>query len=223
MSYVAAYGGTIAKFDASGNWHGTLEDPRAQQGIQHFVDLVKRYNHGDLTVNEQHQSDVLGKQKAGVIYGNGWEAAGAATAPGGDPALKDALRVAAFPGPNSQPLPSFIGGSDLAITAKSRLADPAKAWVRLFTSTRSEALLASKNILPNNLTQLDPLKSRPETAAAASSVPNAWFVPLAPGWAQVEKQKVLETMLGSILAGTAVDQATKAADGQINQLINNQQ
>lgn len=33
---------------------------------------------------------------------------------------------------------------------------------------------------------------------------------------------MLETMLTSILAGTAVSQATMAADAQINQLINNQ-
>ncbi|MFE9422895.1 extracellular solute-binding protein [Kitasatospora sp. NPDC006697] len=222
MSYVAAYGGTIAKFDSAGNWHGTLEDPKAEQGIQHFVDLVKRYNHGDLTVNELHQSDVLGKQKAAVIYGNGWEAGNASGMAGADPSLKDGLKVAAFPGPNGQPLPSFIGGSDLAITAKSQAADVARTWVKLFTSTKSEALLAGKDILPNNLNQLDPLKVKPETAAAANSVPDAWFTPLAPGWAQVEKQNVLVNMLNSILAGKPVDDAAKAADQQINQLINNQ-
>ncbi|WP_329572489.1 extracellular solute-binding protein [Kitasatospora sp. NBC_01266] len=222
MSYVAAYGGTIARYDSAGNWHGTLEDPRAQQGIQHFVDLVKRYNHGDLTANELHQSDVLGKQEAGVIYGNGWEATSAVTAPAGNPALQGSLQPAIFPGPNGQPLPSFIGGSDLAITAKSQVTAAATAWIKLFTSAKSEALLASKNILPNNLAQLDPLKSNPATAAAASAVPNAWFTPVAPGWAAIEKKGVLVTMLNAILAGQSVDQATKAADAQINQLINTQ-
>lgn len=221
MSYVAAYGGTIARFDSTGSWHGTLEDPKSQQGISHFIDLVKRYNHGDLTVNELHQSDVLGKQQAAAIYGNAWEATSAVTPPGGDPALKDSLKVAAFPGPNGKPLPSFIGGSDLAITAKTQVSGPATAWVKLFTSAKSEALLASKNILPNNLTQLDPLRYKPATAAAANSVPDAWFTPVAPGWGAVEKKNVLGDMLGAILAGQSVDQATKAADAQINQLINN--
>ncbi|MGF1427769.1 extracellular solute-binding protein [Kitasatospora sp. LaBMicrA B282] len=221
MSYVAAYGGTIARFDSTGNWHGTLEDPRSQQGIQHFVDLVKRYNHGDLTVNELHQSDVLGKQHAAVIYGNGWEATSAATAPAGDPALADVLKPAIFPGPNGKPLPSFIGGSDLAITARTQSGEAAKEWIKLFTSAKSEALLASKNTLPNNLKQLDPLKGKPETAAAANAVPEAWFTPLAPGWAAVEKQNVLVNMLNAILAGQSVDQATRAADAQIDKLINN--
>ncbi|GAA1229703.1 sugar ABC transporter substrate-binding protein [Kitasatospora nipponensis] len=221
MSYVAAYGGTIARFDTSGNWHGTLEDPRSQQGISHFVELVKAYNHGDLTVNELHQSDVLGKQKAAVIYGNGWESASASTAPGGDPALKDVLKVAGMPGPGGKPLPSFIGGSDLGITAKSPNAELAKYWIKLFTSNKSEQLLADKDILPNNLVQLDPLKYKPQTAAAANAVVDSWFTPLAPGWGAVEKQNVLVNMLNAVLAGKSVDEATKAADAQIDQLINN--
>ncbi|PYC61506.1 sugar transporter, partial [Micromonospora arborensis] len=69
---------------------------------------------------------------------------------------------------------------------------------------------------------LDALKYKPETAAAANAVPDAWFTPLAPGWAQVEKQNVLVNMLSSILAGKPVDEVTKAADAQINQLINTQ-
>ncbi len=221
MSYVAAYGGTIARFDSTGNWHGALEDPKAQQGIQHFVDLVRAYNHNDLTVNELHQSDVIGKQKAAIVYGNGWEAASATTAPNGDPALKDVLKVAGMPGPNGKPLPSFIGGSDLAVTAKSQVPALAKEWIKLFTSTKSEQGLADKDILPNNLKQLSQLKFKPETAAAANAVPDAWFTPIAPGWAQVEKQNVLANMLNSILAGKSVAEATKTADGQIDQLINN--
>ena len=221
MSYVAAYGGAIARFDSSGNWHGTLEDPKSQQGIEHFVELVKKYNHGDLTVNELHQSDVLGKQQTALIYGNGWEATNATTAPAGDPSLTSVLKVAGMPGPNGKPLPSFIGGSDLAITAKSKAADLAKAWIRLFTSAKSEQVLADKNILPNNLTQLEPLKNKPQTAAAANAVPDAWFTPIAPGWSAVEKQNVLPGMLSAILAGTSVADATKAADDRIDQLINN--
>lgn len=220
MSYVAAYGGTIARFDSSGNWHGALEEPKAQQGIQHFIDLVRSYNHSDLTVNELHQSDVLGKKKAAAIYGNGWEAAGAATAPAGDPSLKDVLKVATMPGPNGKPLPSFIGGSDLAVTAKSQVPDLAKEWIKLFTDNKIEQGLADKNILPNNLKQLAPLKFKPETAAAANAVPDAWFTPIAPGWGAIEKQNVLVNMLDSILGGKSVADAAKIADDQINQLIN---
>lgn len=221
-SYVAAYGGSIAKFDSSGNWHGTLHDPKSQQGISHFVDLVRKYNKGDLTVNEQNQYEAMARGRAAAFYGNGYEAA-SVVAPGtGDPSLKDAVKLATMPGPDGKPLPTFIGGSDLAVTAKSQQTALATDWVRMFTSGKSEQALADKDILPNNLTQLAPLKGKPSTAAAANAVPDAWFTPLAPGWGAVEKQKILPDMLTAILKGKSVDQATKEADAAIDQLINTQ-
>jgi N,N'-diacetylchitobiose transport system substrate-binding protein len=221
MSYVAAYGGAIARFDNGGRWHGTLNEAKAQQGIAHFVDLVKTYNHGDLKVNELNQAAVLGKHRTAMLYGNGWEASAALDPLSGDPKLKDVVKVAGMPGPNGKPLPSFIGGSDLAVTAKSPVQELAKDWVRMFTSTKSEQALVDKDTLPNNLTQLAPLKDKPATAAAANAVPDAWFTPLAPGWSAIEKQNVLVDMLDAIFAGASVDKATKDADARIDQLINN--
>ncbi|RAJ41359.1 N,N'-diacetylchitobiose transport system substrate-binding protein [Kitasatospora sp. SolWspMP-SS2h] len=222
MSYVTAYGGSIAKFDSAGTWHGTLHDAKSQQGLQHFVDLVKKYNKsGDYKVNEADQAKVLGHEKAGLIYANGWEQS-VATAPiTGTPALQDSLRIAAMPGPNGKPLPSFIGGSDLAVTAKSQNSEAAADWVRMFTSSKSEQVLADKDTLPNNLVQLAPLKDKPATSAAANAVQDAWFTPLAPGWGAIEKQNVLVDMLNAVFAGKSVEEATKEADARIDQLINN--
>ncbi|MFE2411021.1 extracellular solute-binding protein [Kitasatospora sp. NPDC059408] len=221
MSYVAAAGGSIAKFDSSGNWHGTLHDAKSQQGIAHFADLVRKYNKGDLSANEQNQYESMARGRTAAFYGNGYEAA-SVIAPGtGDPTLKDAVKVATMPGPDGKPLPTFIGGSDLAVTAKSPQVALAADWIRMFTGTKSQQALADKDILPNNLTQLNPLKSRPNTAAAANAVPDAWFTPLAPGWGAVEKQKIIPDMLTAILKGKSVDQATKDADAAIDQLINN--
>ncbi|WP_371479595.1 extracellular solute-binding protein [Kitasatospora sp. NBC_00315] len=220
MSYVSAFGGSIARFDSAGNWHGTLSTPESQKGIQYFADLVKKYNHGDLTVNESGQATVLARKHAAVMYGNGWEAGSAVAPVTGEPTLKDSVKVATMPGPNGKPLPSFIGGSDLAVTSKSPVQALAADWIRMFTSTKSEQVLADKDILPNNLVQLDPLKNKPATAAAANAVPDAWFTPLAPGWGAIEKQNVLVDMLNSIMGGKSVDQATKEADAQIDQLIN---
>ncbi|MEU1505003.1 extracellular solute-binding protein [Kitasatospora sp. NPDC005748] len=223
MSYVSAYGGAIARFDSAGNWHGTLSDPKSQQGLNHFVDLVRKYNKGDLAVNEQNQFEAMARGHAGAFYGNGYEASSVTAPVTGDPTLKDAVKLATMPGPGGKPLPTFIGGSDLAVTAKSPSAALATDWVRMFTSTKSQQALADKDILPNNLTQLNPLKSKPATAAAANAVPDAWFTPLAPGWGAIEKQKILPDMLTAILKGNKpVDQAAKEADAAIDQLINKQ-
>lgn len=222
MSYVAAYDGKIATYDEGAKeWKGSLSSPEAQKGIQHFIDLVKKYNKADQTKDEQDHANVMANEKAALIYGNGWESGSVIDGKNnGNPKLEGKILTAGMPGPNGKALPSFIGGSDLAITEKSKVQDLASDWVSLFTSEKSMEVLAGKNILPNNEKQLEPLKAKPETAPIANAVPDAWFTPIAPGWTSIEKEEVLENMLLSILKGDSVADATKEADAKINELIN---
>lgn len=222
MSYVAAYDGAIATYDEGAKeWKGSLSTPEAQKGIQHFIDLVKKYNKADQTKDEQDHANVMANEKAALIYGNGWESGSVIDGKNnGNPKLEGKILTAGMPGPNGKALPSFIGGSDLAITEKSKVQDLAEDWVSMFTSEKSMEVLAGKNILPNNEKQLEPLKAKPETAPIANAVPDAWFTPIAPGWTSIEKEEVLENMLLSILKGDSVADATKAADSKINELIN---
>ncbi|MFD9289803.1 sugar ABC transporter substrate-binding protein [Streptomyces sp. NPDC060030] len=222
MSYVAGYGGSIAEYDEGAKeWKGNLSAPESQKGIEHFVNLVKKYNKADQTKDEQDHANVMANEKAALIYGNGWEAGSVVDgANNGNPKLEGKIGTAGMPGPNGKALPSFIGGSDLAVTAKSKVTDLGEEWVSLFTSEKSQEVLTAKNILPNNEKQLEPLKSKPETAAVANAVPDAWFTPIAPGWTSIEKEEVLENMLLEILKGASVADAAKKADGKINELIN---
>jgi N,N'-diacetylchitobiose transport system substrate-binding protein len=222
MSYVAAYDGKIAEYDeGSKEWKASLSSPEAQKGIEHFINLVKKYNKADQTKDEQDHANVMANEKAALIYGNGWESGSVVDGENnGNPKLEGKIATAGMPGPNGKALPSFIGGSDLAVVSKSKVTDLAQEWISLFTSEKSMEVLTSKNILPNNTKQLEPLKAKPETAAIAGAVPDAWFTPIAPGWTSIEKEEVLENMLLSILKGDSVEKATKAADAKINELIN---
>lgn len=224
MSYVAAYGGSIAEYDeGSGQWRGTLSTPEAQAGIAHYVDLVRTYNKGDQTKDEEDHALAMAQEKSALIYGNGWEAGVVVHGEEGNPELEGTVKVAGMPGPEGAALPSFIGGSDLAIINKSDVKDLAAEWVRIFTSEESMEILVSKDTLPNNTKQLEPLKSNPNTAPMANAVPDAWFTPIAPGWTAIESQGVLENMLLDVLRGTSVEEATAAADAQIDELINSEQ
>ncbi len=70
MSYVAAYGGQIATYDeGSKEWKSALSTPEAQKGLEHFVNLVKKYNKADQTKDEQDHANVMANEKAAVIYG----------------------------------------------------------------------------------------------------------------------------------------------------------
>ncbi|MDK1476679.1 sugar ABC transporter substrate-binding protein [Streptomyces sp. 549] len=223
MSYVAAYGGQIAEYDEGAKeWKATLSTPEAQKGLEHFVDLVNTYNNADKTKDEQDHANVMANEKAALIYGNGWEAGSVVEGESGNPKLEGKIATAGMPGPNGKALPSFIGGSDLAIIEKSKVKDLGEEWVSMFTSEKSMEVLVSKNILPNNTKQLEPLKDKPETAPIANAVPDAWFTPIAPGWTAIEKQLILPNMLNDIIKGGSVKDATEKADKQINELINNE-
>ncbi|MEV1044998.1 sugar ABC transporter substrate-binding protein [Streptomyces sp. NPDC049916] len=223
MSYVTAFGGEIATYDeGSKEWKGALSTPEAQQGITHFVDLVKKFNKADQTKDEQDHANVMANEKAAVIYGQAWEAGSVTEGQNGNKELTGKIATAGMPGPNGKALPSFIGGSDLATISKSKVQDLGEDWISIFTNAKNMEALAAKNILPNNEKQLEPLKTKPETAAIANAVPDAWFTPIAPGWASIEKEEILENMLLAILKGGSVADATKKADDEINALINKQ-
>ena len=93
-----------------------------------------------------------------------------------------------------QPMPGFLGGSDLAVPAQSANQAAAVAWIADYTDTTSEQALAAKGNIPNATNLLS--NSVNDRAAARS-----WFVPQAVNWVDVENGNILKTMLSSFLTG----------------------
>jgi N,N'-diacetylchitobiose transport system substrate-binding protein len=223
MSWVYANQGTIATQDSSGKWTAQLEQPAAVQGLQNWVDVVKKYSKADVTKDESDQAGVFGQgAEAGMFYGNTWEQ-GAAEQVKKDPndansALVDTKvkgKLAAAPMPG---IPSFLGGSNLGVTAKSSNSALAAQWVKYFTDSTSMDGLIKANALPNSTALLDKAASEnPSLTAAAAAAKTSWFPPNSGKWADVEKANVLPQMLTDILTNKkSVADATKWADQQIN-------
>ncbi len=79
------------------------------------------------------------------------------------------------------------------------------------------ALVNDAKVIPNTTSLLSLLGDN----AFAKAASNSWFVPTAKNWADVESQNILQTMLANILGGKqSIADATKAADAQINQILN---
>jgi N,N'-diacetylchitobiose transport system substrate-binding protein len=113
-----------------------------------------------------------------------------------------------------QPMPGFLGGSDLAVPAQSPNKAAAIAWIAAFTSTASEKALQAKGNIPN-ATNL--LTNAVNDRAAARS----WFVPQAAHWVDVENGNILKTMLAQLLTGRlSVKQAATVASDNIAQTLN---
>jgi N,N'-diacetylchitobiose transport system substrate-binding protein len=221
MSFVFDAGGAIAK-EEGGQWKASLSSPESLKGLNEFKTVLDTYMHGDKTKDEADRYIVYGQGKSGMIFAPAWEGATAAD-PKNDKTgkLKGNVENFVMPGPSGKNLPVFLGGSDLAVPVKSDAQDVAAEWINAFTGASGQKGLMAKGNLPNNKTDLATLKNDPATAVPATAAESSWFVPMAPGWGQVEKAQVLQTMLQSIATGKkSVEEAAKDADAAIDKVIN---
>jgi N,N'-diacetylchitobiose transport system substrate-binding protein len=221
MSFVYDAGGSIAE-DNGGTFKANLSSPASIKGLNEYKSVLDKYMKGDKTKDESDRYLVYGQGKAGMIFGAAWEG-GATEDPKVDKTgqLKGNLENFVMPGPSGKNMPVFLGGSDLAVPVKSKAQATAGEWIDALTNAQGQKGLMGKGNLPNNKTDLATLKSDPATVVPATAAESSWFVPMAPGWGQVEKAQVLQTMLQSIATGKqSVEAAAKTADSAIDKVIN---
>ena len=224
MSFVYDFGGRIA-VNAGGKWKGALNSKQAIAGLTALKATVKAQSRANKTGDEANpqQALVFAKGKVGSFIGNGWEWPYALDPKVGNPAL--APSVGAYPMPShikGRFMPSFLGGSDLAIPITSQNVTMAADWIKAFTSTESERNLATQGKVIANTTTLAAINaSNPQLAPFARAAKFSWFVPTTPNWANVENADVLQNMLVSIFTGRAsVQKAANSASSQITRILN---
>jgi len=208
MSFVADYGGKIA-MTRKGKWVGTLDRPAALAGLAAYKRFFDGTSRAQKTTDEAHPQpyDVMAQGNAASTYGPGWF-----TCCVGDYKSK----VAQFVMPShvkGQPIPGFLGGSDLAVPVGANKA-AAAAWISAFTDNASMTALRAKGNIPNTTSLLG--SSVNERAARKS-----WFVPTSKNWINVENGNVLRTMLARILTGkSSIKDAASVASDNITFTLN---
>ncbi len=230
MAWVYGEGGAIANKGSDGKWTGALSESKALAGLTKWADLQKKYSKGDPTKDENDQDAIYSQGNAAFLYGNGWELGAVqkvkqdpndANSPLVDTAV--AGKVAAIPLPGAtagKGLPSFLGGSAIAVSGKSTQKELAQEWIKIFTDSKSQEGLIAKGALPNATSLLDAAAAQPGNEATALAAKNSWFVPMAPKWADVESGNVLQQMLRDIATGSkSVSDAAKWADGEITKIL----
>jgi N,N'-diacetylchitobiose transport system substrate-binding protein len=201
MSFVYDYGGKIA-ITSKGKWIGTLDRPKAIAGLTAFKNFFNAASRASKTTDEARPQpyDVYAQGNAASMYGAGWF-----TCCVGDYKASTAQFV--MPSrTKGQPIPGFLGGSDLAVPIGGDKAKGA-AWIRAFTDNTSMTALRAKGNIPNTTSLLG--ASVNERAARRS-----WFVPAAKHWVNVENGNILRTMLARILTNkmSVKDAAAVASD-----------
>jgi N,N'-diacetylchitobiose transport system substrate-binding protein len=209
MSFVYDFGGQIAVL-RNGKWVGTLNQPKALAGLAAFKAFYNAASRASRTTLETRPNpyDVYAKGNAASMLGPAWFSCCV-----GD---KYKAQTAQFVMPSrtkGQPMPGFLGGSDLAVPIG---ADKAKAaaWIKAFTDNASMTALRAKGNIPNTTSLLG--SSVNERAAKRS-----WFVPTAKHWVNVENGNILRTMLKRILTNqNTIKQAADIASDNIEFTLN---
>ncbi|HZR94480.1 MAG TPA: extracellular solute-binding protein [Gaiellaceae bacterium] len=210
MSFVYDYGGSIAK-TKGGKWLGNLDSPQSIAGLTAFKKFFLAGSKASKTSDETHPApyDVYAQGSAASIIGPGWFSCCVGN--------KYKASTAQFVMPShtkGQPMPGFLGGSDLAVPAPSKNVALAADWIKDFTSTDAQRSLQAKGNIPNATNLLG--TSVNERAAARS-----WFVPAAKHWVDVENGNILRNMLAQILTGKlTVKQAAASASDNITSVLN---
>jgi N,N'-diacetylchitobiose transport system substrate-binding protein len=225
MSFVYDYGGSIAQF-RNGRWVGTLDSPQAIAALTKVKSIVGRYSKASKTGDEANpfQAVVFGQGKVGSIIANGWEWGLALDKAKYSSKLRES-QLGAYPMPSRTKgkfMPTFLGGSDLAIPVQSRNRSLALDWIKTFTNTRSMTQLATEGKVVPNTTSLLRLHSRsPSLAPFARAAQTSWFVPTAKNWVNVENARTIRTMLVRIFSGRhSVRSAAQRASREITTILN---
>jgi len=208
MSFVYDYGGKIA-ITRKGKWVGMLDKPAALAGLAAYKRFFDASSRAQKTTDEAHPQpyDVMAQGNAASTYGAAWF-----TCCVGD--YKSKVKQFVMPShTKGQPIPGFLGGSDLAVPIGANK-DKGAAWISAFTDNASMTALRAKGNIPNTTSLLG--TSVNERAAAKS-----WFVPTAKNWVNVENGNVLRTMLQRILTGkSTIKQAAEIASDNITYTLN---
>jgi len=218
--FVWDFGGDIAT-QSGGKWNGSLDSSGSQQGLSTLQNIVSKLSRADKTGDEAKQDQAFAQGHIAMIVANGWEVGVITDAKSGNPALTPNLGAFPIPSHNAgQTAPVFLGGSDLAIAARSQHAALAREWVAMLGGTKFQSQMVTVGgVIPNTTSLVNLSSGLPAIFAAAAK--NSRFTPNSPNWANVESANVLQNMLVSIFTGkSSIPDATKSADSQIGTILN---
>jgi N,N'-diacetylchitobiose transport system substrate-binding protein len=208
MSFVYDFGGQIA-ITNKGKWIGTLDRPKALAGLAAFKKFFDAASRASKTTDEVRPNpyDVYAQGQAASIQGPAWFSCCV-----GDYKSKTAQFV--MPSHiKGQPIPGFLGGSDLAVPVGASK-EQAASWIKNFTDTASMKALQAKGNIPNTTSLLG-------TSVNERAARKSWFVPAAKNWVNVENGNILRTMLSRILTGKmTIKEAAAAASDNIGFTLN---
>jgi len=223
LQFVWDAGGQLAT-ESGGKWSGALDSAAAQEGLSTWRQFQNTYStpaSRNVDTKSPDQASLFAQGKAATILDTSVN-----TVLKDNPSLKDQIGVFPFPsrtaGTNQ---PVFLGGSDLAIAAKSANVSLAEQYLKAATSVAVQKAdivgidgwtPISTQLITQTASSLSPTAQAFAAAAARSEA-----TPATPGWATIESDATINQFFASIATGSASPaQAAATFDSHLDQALN---
>jgi N,N'-diacetylchitobiose transport system substrate-binding protein len=216
VPFVWAHGGDLARRDDGGTWTGTLDSAEARAGLTRLARLARAHSAAPADADARGNVEAFAGGRVGMMVDSWW-------VPGAldRDTLRGKVGAVAIPGlVEDDPAPVYMGGSDLAVPARSANPGLAVDWIALLAGEQAQVQLARAGVIPNQEAAFAGHEGNAFLAAADRAALGSRSTPVSPQWPDVMAAQVLETMLEDMLTGRAtVDEATTRASQAITETL----
>jgi N,N'-diacetylchitobiose transport system substrate-binding protein len=224
LPYIWENGGEIAVKGSDGKWDAQLSSDKSIAGLKQVASITTKSVAADKNGDETNAWVPFYEGKAATLSAPSWAywsiLYDATKNPNGLKA--DQFGFFNLPGKSGGVAQVFAGGSNIAISAKSKTPTLAKKALKIILSEGYQSLLAKGGLVPA-LTSLSDqtAAATPELATlVAKAATNAKLTPASPQWADVEAAKILQDLFVKIANGGDVATLAAAADTKIEAILN---
>ncbi|GAA4355812.1 extracellular solute-binding protein [Angustibacter luteus] len=220
LPYIWSAGGDLA-VQKDGKWQGSLSTPESVAGLKQVQQVMANASGAAKDGNETDPQVPYCANQIGMLSAPGWVKGSILDPKAGCPKAEANLGVFALPGASAgQTAPVFLGGSNIAIAAKSKHQDLAYGLMKVLLSDGYQTEMAKAGLIPAKKSLFPALGTDDVAKAIGQAASNTKSTPAAPGWANVESDKILEDLFVQIAKGGDVQQLATAADAKITAALN---
>jgi N,N'-diacetylchitobiose transport system substrate-binding protein len=220
LPFIWVNGGDIAVQDGT-SWKGALASDKSVQGLTEFQKFIQQTSGAPKDGDDSKDYLAFCNGEVGMMPAPGWKPGQIVNTDDGCPAMEANIGAFAMPGLTAGTTsPAFLGGSNLAVSAKSKNPDLANEFLKILVSKDYQKQFADQGTIPALKSLLGGISGSDAATAQAKAAQNSRFVPSSENWAAVEASNILPDMIVAISGGADVKAEAAKADSAIEAILN---
>ena len=220
LPFLWVNGGDIAVKDGD-KWTGKLSSPESIKGLTQLQQFITETSGAPVDGDDSKDYIAFCNGEVGMMPAPGWKPGQIINTTDGCPDMEANIGAFAHPGLTAgSTAPAFLGGSNLAISAKSAHPELAYDLLKIITSTGYQQQWAKQGTIPALKSLLGEVGGSEGAVAQAKAAENSRFVPSSENWAAVETTNILPDMIVAIGGGADIKTEAAKADAAIEGILN---